>query len=322
MSTFKLKQITDVSQMVVGDSIPESDFSHFTNDGKFLQWEHIPDADAKNTVEVKPGIWKIHFNQMLGMHLIPTEFTKVTGALKEGNHTERVMGKIDKFLNKIHVYEKYDMFAKRAILLWGSQGTGKSFIISQSIEKYIEQEETAVIVWPTDKYKASNVKELLQDLVYINCKHLFLIIEDIGGVEAQGYGKQPVESSLLSLLDNVEKIFQIPTLIIGTTNFPETLLENLSDRPQRFDDVEHIPNPSPEFRSKFLSFFSKENVDSVALEKIKEKTYEHLSVAHIKEIVIRADIYDLTILESLEQVTKQSQKARKQFQDDKSKMGM
>lgn len=321
MGKFKLESIKSLEEMKIGDEIEESDFSHFRNND-FFQWKFIDDSKETPKLTTSPGIWKIDYNDIKGMFLSKTSFTSNINVLKDYTYTEQITTKIDKFLSKVHIYEEYGVFPKRGMLIYGPAGTGKSLLITEAIEKYTENGETTVIVWPTDKFRSRDVKSLLQDLEYIDCKNLIFIAEDIGGVEASGYGKQPVESSLLSLLDNVERVFKIPTLIIATTNFPETLLENLSDRPQRFDDVIEVPNPSPDFRAKFLDFFSKNKAPNEVLEEIKNKKYNGFSVAHIKEIVIRSAIYDISFNESLEQLYKQSSTSKKSFQKDTGSMGI
>jgi hypothetical protein len=76
--------------------------------------------------------------------------------------------------------------------------------------------------------------------------------------------------------------------------------------------------PSGEFRVKFVEFFMKKPMNDPALElKIKDKKYDLLSVAHLKEVVIRSAIYDITLSESLDQIYAQSKRAKSNFEDTK-----
>lgn len=320
MGKFILRSKTSIKDLQVGQEIKESDYSHFDKDDNFYQYEYLS-SDEKETIKAKSGLYKIVVDNFEAK-LVPTEFVE-EGLLEEYVHTEDISKKINNFFSKIDVYKQYGIFPKRGVLLYGSQGTGKSRCITKVVNEYLTDNKTFALVWNTDKYEARHVKGILQDLEYDqSVEKMILIVEDIGGVEYGGGGKMPSQSSMLSLLDNVEKTFTIPTLILATTNFPESLLENLTNRPQRFDDVIKVGNPSPEFRAKFLEFFSKGEVSEDDKAKIKDRKYNDFSVAHIKEIVIRAKIYDISIAESMDQLLVQSTRAKKEsYADAKRGMG-
>jgi AAA+ superfamily predicted ATPase len=319
MGKFILKSKTSIKELEVGQEIAESDFSHF-EDGVFYQYKFVSE-EKEELIQAKPGLFRIEVSNFEAK-LIPTEFINEP-LLEEYIHTEEVSTKIDKFFNKIDVYKEFGVFPKRGCLLYGSQGTGKTRIITKAVNKYLQDGKTFVLVWNTDKYEARHMKSLLQSISYDpSIEKMILVAEDIGGVEYNGGGKLPSQSSMLSLLDNVERTFTLPTLILATTNFPESLLENLTNRPQRFDDVIKVGNPSSEFRAKFLEFFSKNQATEEDAAEIRLKKYNDLSVAHIKEIVIRSKIYDITMAESMKQVLAQSSKAKKDdFSEESRRVG-
>jgi SpoVK/Ycf46/Vps4 family AAA+-type ATPase len=109
---------------------------------------------------------------------------------------------------------------------------------------------------------------------------------------------------------------------MATTNFPELFLENLTNRPQRFDDVIEVKRPSSEARVKFLEFFAKLEVTEEDKLKISNSRYDIFATAHIKEIVVRAKLYDISISDSIDKVFEQSQRAIKNFANRKSGMGI
>lgn len=311
MGFFKLKKVTDLNQIDEKTELPESDYSFTRNDNKFYQFEYIEDDNNKTPVVVGPGLFAID-SRMNQLVLAPTTFAE-DKLLEEYLHTKEISDKIKMFFAKQDVYKKYGVDPKRGMLLWGKQGTGKSTVIAKVVNQYVKDGNTLAVVWRTDKFEAHTVKDFIAAFQYKDVDKLILIIEDIGGSEYVQRGKRAIESSLLSLLDNVEKIFKVPTMILATTNHPENLLENLTDRPQRFDDVIEVKPPSGEFRAKFLSFFSQGEADAASLDAIQARAYDGMSVAHMKEIVIRGALYDLTLLESMEQLHKQSSKAKKDF---------
>ncbi len=320
-SHFKVSKVSNFKEFKEGDVIPESDFSLITAEDKFLQFEFIEEkVEYTKDVEVQPGIWTIAVeNQKLILR--PTEFTKQS-LIDSYVSTKDITSKVDTFFSKIDIYKELQVDAKRGLLLYGPAGTGKSSALSKVAEKYGNLQNTAVVCWPSDKFEARVVKDFLNNFNYEknNIQQFVLIIEDLGGVE-QNSGQRYSESSLLSILDNVERTFTIPTMIIATTNFPEMFLENLTNRPQRFDDLIEVKRPDGKGRAAFLEFFSKNAALADELVKIQANKYEILSPAHIKEIVIRARLYDITISESIDKIFEQAERASKNFSPRRNSMG-
>lgn len=326
MGNFVVKEITNIKEIKKGDIIPESDYSLYRGDDQFVQFEYVNEEEEEEEVIVKPGLWAVE-KSMQGLYLKKTGFIQER-ILEDYIYTESICEKINKFFEKIDVYKRRGRFPKRGMLLYGPPGTGKSLILSKLAEEYKTRNDTAVVIWHTDKFEAHSIKSFIGSFKYTEeVKHLLLIAEDIGGIEFEGAGKMRSDSSLLSLLDNVEKTFTIPTMILATTNYPENFLENLVDRPQRFDHVEEVKRPVAEFRAKFLQFFAEGeeeyglSISEEDLNEIKKKTYEHFSIAHIQEIIDRVLLYDLTVIEAIKQLQKQSKKAKNQFENPNDGVG-
>lgn len=305
--------------MKEGDTLDESDFSLFTSTDEFAQFEFVEGEEDTSLQQyvVKSGIYSI---SQLGNKLVLKDASFSQDALlEEYIVTKDISDKINTFFNRISIYTQYSIFPKRGMLLYGSPGAGKSVALSKVCNEYKEKTDTIIVVWPSDKYEARHVKDFIKSFDYETNKisKMILVIEDLGGTEHTDRGQSPSQSSLLSLLDNVDGTFRIPTMIVATTNYPENFLENLTNRPQRFDDVMEVKRPSGEFRAKFLDFFSQGAAQASDRNLIKDKKYDSFSVAHVKEVIIRAALYDITIAESIEQVAIQSQKAKKSFSNQK-----
>lgn len=320
-SHFKVLKVTDIKNMPTEEQLPESDFSLFTSDDKFVQFKLIEAEREPFRYKAKPGIFAMAI-QNHEVVLVPASFTD-DKILEEYLNTKMISDKIDKFFSKLDVYKDLGIFPKRAALLYGSPGCGKSQLLSKLASDYTKDGNTLVVIWPTDKLAARDVKNFIKSFEYsADIKKFILIMEDLGGAEVQGHGKSVSDSSLLSLLDNIERTFTVPTMIIATTNYPENFLENLTDRPQRFDDVIEVKRPEASFRSKFLEFFGngKIEVNEEIKKKIQQKEYDNFSIAHIKEIVVRSLIYDISIAESIDQIQEQSARAQNEF-TTRRKMG-
>ena len=289
---FTVKSKLMLDELEVGTRISESDYSTLTPSGAFVQLEyHESDETKIDDYEVKPGVWVINHSQSRGMFLSPTSFVN-DRILEEFVHTKHITDKIDLFFRKINVY--YEMgfeVPKRAALLYGPAGTGKSTSISKVAREYEKDGKTAIVVWPTSKYEAQLVKDFVKSFKYEGVERLIMIVEDIGGVEIDQV-RMKSDSSLLSLLDNQEKTFTIPVFIIATTNHPEVFLGNLTNRPNRFDDKIEVGFPDATFRTALLKFFSKDTATAEDLKLIEDKRMEKFSPAHIREVVIRSKIYD------------------------------
>ena len=316
MSHFKVKANRKLSELKLGDRVEESDFATITPDGNFVQLEYI-ETDETDILpyDVKPGIWTIQ-KILCGLKLEKTSFTH-DAILEDLVNTKDITSRVDKFFAKLDVYKKYGIeVPRRALLLWGPPGSGKSTSITKVAENYVKDGETAIIIWPTDKFEAYTVKDFIKSFNYVGVKKLILIVEDIGGVEID-QTRMKSDSSLLSLLDNKEKIFKLPVCIIATTNFPENFLGNLTNRPGRFDDKIEVGTPNGEGRKKLLKFYLKDEVAEEEVEKISEKRYAQFSPAHIQEIVIRAAIYDMTLKDSMESILKEIIEYTKNFSGKK-----
>lgn len=293
MGHFLVKAKNTLDAMNIGDKVSESDFATITPSGTFVQLEYIEDDEKREPYKVKPGIWAIQ-KTMRGLVLLPTSFIS-DKILDSFVNTKNITDKIDCFFNKIPVYKELGFeVAKRAALLYGPAGTGKSTSITVVANKYASDNKTAVIIWHTDKFEAFEVKDFIKSFQYDGVEKLVVIAEDIGGVEIE-QARMKSDSSLLSLLDNQEKTFTIPVFILATTNYPENFMGNLTNRPNRFDDKIEVGYPAPGQRIELLKFFKKEELLEDEAEAIGSKKAEEFSAAHIREVIIRSKIYDKAI---------------------------
>lgn len=319
MGHFVVSKVTGMDAVKEGDRIEESDFSCLTDQGNFVQLKYIDEDDVVEGEEAKPGIFSM-VKTMQGIKLERTEFTK-DDVLKDFVNTKAVTEKIDKFFVAIPRYEKYGVFAKRGVLLYGPAGTGKTTMIAETARKYGADEETFVLIWHTDKIEAGDVKDFIKHLKYVGVKKMILIAEDIGGIEID-QARIRSESALLSLLDNQEATFKVPVIILATTNYPENFMGNLTNRPNRFDDKIKVGYPKGEHRSQLLKFYDKENLCSEStFTLISSKKCDEFSPAHLREVIIRSAIYDMKPDDVIKDMVKEVEDFNRNF-EEKAKRGM
>jgi SpoVK/Ycf46/Vps4 family AAA+-type ATPase len=316
MGYFKLISKKKLSEITEKDKLEESDFSSLLSDGTFVQFEYVSEENKLPTYTVKPGVFAI-VKTGSGFKLVETSFTK-DKILEEFVNTENIVNIIDKFFNRLHVYTEEGIeVPKRAALLYGPAGTGKSTSISKIVDKYSSQEGTLIVVWHTDRLEPSEVKSFIKSFEYKDVKRMILIVEDIGGME-NDRAQVRSDSSLLSLLDNKEKIFTLPIYIIATTNFPENLMANLTNRPDRFDDKIEVGFPSPEARKELLKFYLKNTWTQEAENQIISKKCEEFTPAHIREIRLRSRIHDKLPEEVIKDIYKEIETYKKAFTKQKN----
>lgn len=319
MAHFTVKKITALSELKEGDKFPESDYSAITPDNRFIQMEYSPD-ESNRKIEAHPGIFTVISITGQGLILKKTSFVS-DSILEEFVHTKDIDERINCFFSRLDVYKKHGIeVPKRNVLLYGPPGSGKSTALIKIANKYASDGKTFVVIYPTDKIDAYEIKSLIRNLEYKGAEKMILIVEDIGGVEIDQV-KMRSDSSLLSLLDNQEKTFTIPTLIIATTNFPEIFLGNIMNRPGRFDDKIEVGYPEGEQRKKLLMFFTKDTASEEAQTLMMDKKTKEFSPAHIKEAIIRSEIYDRKLHDVIEEMLKEIDLYKKAFSKQKS-MGL
>lgn len=312
---FKVKSIKDINDMKVGDVIEPSDYV-VNNENLFVQLEYHNIGRKADPIIVEPGIYTAKYTSS-GLQLFETEFSKET-ILESFVSTKEITDKIDSFIRNIDKYEEmgFDV-AKRAILMHGPPGTGKTSSISCAIRKYTKSMKVVVFTWKTDVVEPDDIKSLFKQIEFKDVDLLFFIAEDIGGVEAED-ARINSRSSLLSLLDNQEKTFKIPTLIIATTNFPEMFLANIANRPQRFDDKIKVGFPSAESRRELFKFVTKDRATEEDLNEITKKQYNEFTPAHLKEVLVRSTIYEKTFIDCMREMIKEIEQYNTAFTDRRS----
>lgn len=286
MSHFSLKSKLKAAELPLGHKIEESDFAFMTPEGMFVQLEHIETEDETTSYEVKPGIFTIVKN-VGGLKLEKTSFTN-DDILDKFVSTKEIEDNIESFFNNLNVYYEHGIeVPKHSILIHGPAGTGKSTCITKVSNKYTQDGKTLVIIWNTDKFEAYQVKDFIKSFKYTEVEKVILVAEDLGGIEMDQV-KFKSDSSLLSLLDNKEKTFTLPVLILSTTNFPEAFLGNLTNRPERFDDKIEVTYPVADARVELFRFFCRSEITQETIDLIKSDKCKEFTPAHIRQVIMRA----------------------------------
>lgn len=307
------------------ESIPESDLT-FQDNGYVVQFDYVKDEKEQKQVVITPGSYNL-VTTTQGINISPLEFVN-REILTTVTNTQNILREAESFFNNLSVYEELNQPKKRGVLLYGVPGMGKTVSIMQAAKDLKDKDAgTVVINWPTSEIEASDVlKFFIKHSEYTKeCTKLVLIIEDIGGSSHEGYARRDeVSSSLLNLLDGLNNVFKLPTLIISTTNHPENLMKSLADRPGRFDLMLEIESPNYKERIELIEFIAKRSLtdeEKQALDEKINKNVKNFSVAHLQEIVIRSRLHSKSISQVVKELIEHSTRFKIDFNKKQNSVG-
>lgn len=286
------------------------------DDSGIMQFEFV-DADDVKRVEIEPGVYNLGYGPN-GVQLTKTEL-RTAKLLTSITNTQAITEEANCFFDNIHIYEELEEEKVRKILLYSDPGQGKSSTIAQyCASACINDPGTVIIRWPTSEVSSDDVSKFLSTgSQYISdATRLILVMEDIGGGEREGsHGSRSVDSALLDLLDGLQVTFKLPTLIIATTNYPQNLLSALADRPGRFDMMMELKAPSLSEKIDLMEFIGKRSIDEDAKKLLASKKAESLSIAHLKEIVIRSRLHNKSVSVVIREVLAHKERFNKAFEE-------
>jgi len=326
MGKFKIKEKTLLKDIFDGkvEVVNESDLA-IQDEGMLLQFEYIKDETQKSTV-IKPGYYNLE-KTMMGIDLTPLEFVD-KDILTSITNSAIILKEAEVFFERLHVYEELKQPKKRGVLLYGAPGNGKTISIVQAAKDLKAKDPgTVVINWPTSEIDASGVFKFFTSFSEYDpaCTKMILIIEDIGGSSHEGYNRRDeVSSSLLNLLDGVNNVFKIPTIILSTTNHPENLMASLANRPGRFDILLEIGAPKYDERVSLVEFIAKRPLteeEKASLNGSVNKGAEDFSIAHLQEIIVRSRLHNKTIDTVVKELVEHGKKFKIDFSKVKKKTG-
>jgi len=227
----------------------------------------------------------------------------------EGSPAEVIIGEFKSFWDKKELYNKMGEVHKRGFMLWGPPGGGKTSISSIIINDFIDRDNGIVI-----EYDPEHTMQTYEDfrLVEPNRK-VMIVIEDID----TWCGHDGIEYSLLQFLDGNIKYSN--TIILSTTNFPERLPDRLINRPSRFDRVTYIGMPSEGERKHYIDSKAKTSDDKMKEKMLKDTN--NFTFAHIKELILSIEVFDLDYKETLKRLNKMRSKTENSSQYEEELRG-
>jgi len=189
---------------------------------------------------------------------------------------ETIAADIIQFWGKKADYAKFKVTYKRAILMHGKQGNGKTSVINFLIKKLVDDFKGYIFDY------GYGAEEMARKVRAMHPEaHIMIIMEEVDTL--MNYDGHRV----LNFLDGTNSIPDVVTL--GTTNYLDRLEPRIINRPSRFDRVIEIPVPSPEVRRFFLDKklapLSAEERSAFPMEQWVQET-DGLTLSHLKELIV------------------------------------
>lgn len=256
---------------------------------KTCQYAVLPDGvfqPTSTTIEtIPPGIYQGDENN--GAIIMQLKEQNIGDLIIfEDSMTDMIIQEFDKFWELQEKYEEMGEIHKRGYLLHGPPGGGKTSLIEIIKSKFVSEGN---IVIEFNHYTMQLVKAIKS--IEPN-RRVMVTIEDI-----DAWAKGSNESTILNFLDGDQDFNNI--VVLATTNYIEQLPDRIVNRPSRFDRVEFVGFPNSDERevylqkkSKFISEDMKQWVD----------TTENWTFAHIKELLLATEVYDIPFADTVARI--------------------
>lgn len=186
----------------------------------------------------------------------------------------QTMERIDTFFNSEKEYKKYGIKHTRGVLLYGPPGTGKTSFICEVVKKYpdavvFDSLSSGSFIYdePCITQKKFIGKQTTRFIVYLD--------------EMEGVLKGDDDARRAKVLKQIETLPN-NTLLIATTNRPESIDIAFFNRPGRFEEAIYLGYPDwPEIET----FMWSRGCSDLALPEL-----HGLNFAHLNELIYRVKI--------------------------------
>lgn len=245
--------------------------------------------------QIKPGGWYLHNEK----GLLPMQ--EEDELYFETRTSKKLLGLLRGFEKNHAKMLKYKRM-KRSYLLHSEPGMGKSALIRYFCREALKTEGTSVI-----KVGGDLDFQILQHIFLMNynsdTKYIILVIEDFGKKD-WNHNQNIYNPSCLNFLDGNTQLFRIPTLILTTTNFAKELGNQLTARPGRFSKIIKVEPPTDEEVFELAESYLGRKLSQDEMNSFAGK---NLTPDYCLEAIIRSDIEEIDISESIENILQERQ---------------
>lgn len=276
---------------IIAHSMREDDdgFDEDVSEYVIIKDNIYPSIGENRISALEPGMYSVGYSQNDGIFACKKDFVYDELTDLSDDSAEKLLSEIKMFWNKKEAFAKANVVHKRAALIEGPPGTGKSSIITMVCKDLIEN--GGVI------FNVKNDDNLTFVLSFV-CDHfrkiepekpVIVIMEDIDKYD-------DCDEEILDFLDGKSSIEHCFTIM--TTNDSSRIPDNIL-RPSRTDLRVLVDYPSDKVREEFFKF---KEIDPEIIKDLVSKT-KKCSLADLKEIVMSTTLFDYTIEEAILKVT-------------------
>ncbi len=191
-----------------------------------------------------------------------------------------ILSDVDLFWTSAAKYEQLGFPHKRGVLLYGPPGTGKTTTVRSIIADTIRRGGIAL-----EMNNPGLIEMALDSFRQVQPDTPVLLVMEEFDTWLRRY-----EDSIVNLMDGLQRVDHM--LFLATTNHLMRIPEKLKHRPSRFDMVKAVGLPAEDARRNFITGAVKDKATPAEIEGLVEQT-KGMSIAHIKEVLLRKSIYGL-----------------------------
>lgn len=296
--------VADPTPKELAEVLEEDPNSYLHESGKLVVKPYNNETDME-AIELSGGSYI--FREASGSspdRLVPLEL-RADGCTALGTTFSNVQNDISNFLDSEKVYRDLGVIYKLGILLYGSQGNGKTTLIRKILKELVPKEAIIILIdkeFPDDEFLIT-VKNTLGDRLKV------FVFEELALDLSDWF-----VGRLLSFLDGELSIDN--SISFATTNYPEKLPMNIVDRPSRFDKLYEFEMPTKEERAELFRYFLGYAVQDQDLELSKD-----LSIASIKEASLLVLINKMSLSDAIKTMKRRSVLCSKAFAKSRATIG-
>jgi AAA+ superfamily predicted ATPase len=213
-----------------------------------------------------PGYYMVKYIDY-ALTVVPMGNIEFDNFIELNNNACELQEDIIRFFENKPIYDSLKMRHKRAALIYGAPGNGKTTTILKASKDVIAEGGVVIFI-------SKNVEEMSDLLILKDVlpEKSVVVIEELTNRASD------TPEEILSFLDG-EFSWQ-GCYVIATTNYPEDLERNIVDRPGRFDLLLEFPDPDENTRKMYLNSFLDGASDTIIHDT------KGFSIVYLKELVL------------------------------------